>query len=423
MARSPSSVTTRNFEGQSALAPEASASHAPARDRDDAIPPRARHRVTFVISSLRAGGAERVLSRMANYWAEHGWPVTMVTLETTASDFYALHPAVERVGLGVSGNSSGIWEATRNNLHRIRMIRRAIQASRPEVVISFMVPTTIITLLAARMPRVPVIVSERMDPIRSPLPRIWHTLRRMTYPLAHAVVVQTPEAQSWADGFLRGEAVHVIPNPVSTSLRANATDMSNGVNLGEGWRHVMAVGRLDSQKGFDLLLRAFAVCRENRPGWKLTILGDGEERERLEALTTQLGIGADVQMPGTVPDTTPFLRRADLFVLSSRYEGFPNALLEAMALGIPVIATDCASGPKRIVRNDVDGLLVRSDDAPALANAMAALMDDEARRLRLAQHAADVTKRFEVRHIMGMWETVIDDILHSSTRNAGSAST
>jgi len=128
-------------------------------------------------------------------------------------------------------------------------------------------------------------------------------------------------------------------------------------------------------------------------------------------------------MPGTVADTTPFLRRADLFVLSSRYEGFPNALLEAMALGIPVIATDCASGPKRIVRNDVDGLLVRSDDAPALANAMAALMDDEARRLRLAQHAADVTKRFEVRHIMGMWETVIDDILHSSTRNAGSAST
>jgi glycosyltransferase involved in cell wall biosynthesis len=417
-------VTIRNFEAESALASEAaSVSHAAAHDRPDAPPPRARRRVTLVISSLRAGGAERVLSRMANYWAEHGWPVTMVTLEPTTNDFYALHPSVERVGLGVSKNSSGIWQAVRNNLHRIRMLRRAIRASRPDVVVSFMVPTTIITLLATRMWRLPVLVSERMDPVRSPVPKIWATLRRMTYPLAHAVVVQTPEAQSWADGFLRKEAVHVIPNPVSTSLRANATEMSNVANLDEGSRHVMGVGRLDSQKGFDLLLRAFAMCRENRPDWKLTILGDGEERERLEALTTQLGIGADVHMPGTVPDTTPFLRRANLFVLSSRYEGFPNALLEAMALGIPVIAADCASGPKRIVSHDVDGLLVPSDDAAALAAAMAALMDDEPRRLRLGQHAVDVTKRFAVDHVMGIWETVIDNIMEGSTSNAGSAST
>jgi glycosyltransferase involved in cell wall biosynthesis len=245
----------------------------------------------------------------------------------------------------------------------------------------------------------------------------------MTYPLAHAVVVQTPEAQSWADSFLRKEAVHVIPNPVSTSLRANAADVPIALNLGDGWRHVVAVGRMDSQKGFDLLLRAFAVCRERRPGWKLTILGDGEERERLEALTTQLGIEADVQMPGTVPDTTPFLRRADLYVLSSRYEGFPNALLEAMALGIPVIATDCASGPKRIVRHDVDGLLVRSDDAAALADAMAALMDDEPRRLRLGKHAVDVTKRFEVKRIMGVWESVIDDIVKRGPPNGPKVST
>jgi glycosyltransferase involved in cell wall biosynthesis len=355
---------------------------------------------------------------MANYWAERGWPVTMVTLEAATNDFYAVHPTVARVGLDVSGNSASIWQATRNNLHRVRALRRAIRASRPEVVISFMVPTTVITLLATRMQRVPVIVSERMDPIRSPLSKIWTALRRMTYPLAHAVVVQTPEAQSWADGFLRKEAVHVIPNPVSTSLRANPTDVANVVSsLGDGGRHVMAVGRLDSQKGFDLLLRAFAVCREARPDWKLTILGDGEERQRLEALVKELGVGAHVRMPGTVPDTTPFLRRADLFVLSSRYEGFPNALLEAMALGVPVIATDCASGPKRIVRHGVDGLLVRSDDATALADAMADLMDDEPRRLSMGELAVDVTKRFEVSRIMGIWETVIDDCLKRSTPN------
>jgi glycosyltransferase involved in cell wall biosynthesis len=356
---------------------------------------------------------------MANYWAERGWPVTIVTLEPTSSDFYALHPAVERVGLDVSGMSTTVWHAVRNNVQRVRALRRAIRASRPEIVISFMVPTTIVTLLAARTERVPVIVSERMDP-RAPLSRIWALLRRLTYRMAQAVVVQTPEAQAWADGFMRRDAVHVIPNPVATSLDAHASpDVANDVaEFDDGGGHVIGVGRMDAQKGFDLLLRAFAACHDRRPDWTLTILGDGEERPRLEALAEQLGIVPHVRLPGTVPDPTPFLRRADMFVLSSRYEGFPNALLEAMALGVPVVATD-TSGPRRIVRNDVDGLLVPSDDVRALADAMAALMDDEPRRLRLGENAMAVTKRFEISRVMGTWESVIDDIMNSGASRNG----
>jgi glycosyltransferase involved in cell wall biosynthesis len=349
----------------------------------------------------------------------------MITLEPTSSDFYSLAPAVERVALDVSGVSTSIWHATRNNLHRVRMLGRAIRASRPDVVIAFMVPTTVITLLAARRARVPVIVSERTDPARTPLRAIWALLRRMTYISAHAVVMQTPEARRWADGFLRKDAVHVIPNFASTSLRANgrldATDVVLAAD--DGGRHVMAMGRLDAQKGFDILLRAFAACRDKRPDWTLTILGEGEERQRLEALAMKLGILAHVRLPGTVSDPTPVLRRADLFVLSSRFEGFPNALLEAMSLGLPVIATDCPSGPGSIVRDDVDGLLVPNDDVAALTKAMATLMDDEPRRLRLGRRAVDVTERFEVHHIMGMWEAVIDNILKSSASDAGSAST
>jgi len=137
----------------------------------------------------------------------------------------------------------------------------------------------------------------------------------------------------------------------------------------------------------------------------------------------ELGIEPQVRLPGTLADPTPVLRRADLFVLSSRFEGFPNALLEAMSLGLPVIATDCASCPRRIIRDDVDGLLVASDDVAALANAIGTLMDDEPRRLRLGRNAVDVTKRFEVHHIMGIWESVIDDILKPSASSARSAST
>lgn len=411
-------MTARNLDGPSALAPRpASESRPTVRGRDESARPPANPRITFVISSLRAGGAERVLSRMANYWAERDWPVTMVTLEPASSDFYALHPAVERVGLDVSGMSTTVWRAVRSNLHRIRALRRAIRASRPEIVISFMVPTTVVTLLAARTERVPVIVSERMDP-RAPLSRMWAWLRRLTYPLAQAVVVQTLEARQWAHGFMRSDAVHVIPNPVSTSLRANASadvaDVAGEFDGGGG--HIIGVGRMDAQKGFDLLVRAFATCRDRRPGWTLTILGDGEERPRLKALAEQLGIAPHVRLPGTVPDPTPFLRRADLFVLSSRSEGFPNALLEAMALGVPVVATNCSSGPRLIVRDDVDGLLVPSDDVGALADAMAALMDDEPRRLRMGENAMAVNTRFEIDRVMQTWETVIDDILSGGAR-------
>jgi glycosyltransferase involved in cell wall biosynthesis len=189
-------------------------------------------------------------------------------------------------------------------------------------------------------------------------------------------------------------------------------DVANGVSETDNdGRHIVAMGRLEPVKGFDLLLRAFAACRDRHPDWTLTILGDGKERQRLEALAKELGITAHVRLPGTVADPTPVLRRADLFVLSSRFEGFPNALLEAMALGVPVVATDCAGG---IVRHDVDGLLVPRDDPSALADAMAVLMDDEPRRLRLSERAADVITRFEVHHVMGIWETVIDDVLKAS---------
>jgi GalNAc-alpha-(1->4)-GalNAc-alpha-(1->3)-diNAcBac-PP-undecaprenol alpha-1,4-N-acetyl-D-galactosaminyltransferase len=127
-------------------------------------------------------------------------------------------------------------------------------------------------------------------------------------------------------------------------------------------------------------------------------------------------------MPGYVSDPASVLREADLFVLASRYEGFPNALLEAMAVGLPVISTDCPYGPSHIVRNDVDGLLVPIDDAEALATAMAALMDDEPRRRRLGRRATEVTERFAVDRIMAMWESLVyDSVAHrlSAGRRVG----
>jgi glycosyltransferase involved in cell wall biosynthesis len=153
---------------------------------------------------------------------------------------------------------------------------------------------------------------------------------------------------------------------------------------------------------------AFAQLKERHPNWNLTILGEGPLRQVLESLRDQLGLTSRVFLLGYVRDTYYYLKKADLFVMCSRFEGFPNALCEAMACGIPVISTDCPSGPREIIRSGENGLLVQPEDVNALALAMDSLMSDEKERKRLGSRAVEVIERFSLEKIMRMWEEVLD---------------
>ena len=362
-------------------------------------------RITLVISSLSGGGAERVMSIMANYWAANGGRVTLVTLSSETTDCYALHPGVERVALGLMTPSERPWVALRNNLRRIRRLRRAIRRSRPEVVISFIHRMNVLTLLAVFGLRVPLIVSERTDARKHRIGHVWSTMRRLFYPKAHAVVVQSNAMRSWAETFVQEDRVYTIPNPV-----APPTASVGAVSLSPSGPRAVAMGRLGFEKGFDLLLRAFAKCAVDYPNWLLVLLGEGEERKRLTELATKLGIADRVRMPGLVREPVAILRGAGMFVLSSRYEGFPNALLEAMACGVPVVSFDCPSGPAEIVRDGVDGVLVPPEDVDALSAAMKHLMSDENERRRLASRASEVLQRFGVKKVMKAWETLVKEV-------------
>lgn len=357
-------------------------------------------RITLVIASLQAGGAERVLSVLASHWAGEGRQVTLITLASVDEDFYPLHPDVVRRGLGFMGISPHLVAAIRNNVLRLKRLRKEINASQPDVVMSFVDKTNVLTLAATIGLNIPVIASEHIDPRQHAIGAIWAGLRALLYPRAAAVVVLTEGVRGWAEGIVRPNAVHVIPNPVPTSSAA----YKYGAELRRSGPTITAMGRLSPQKGFDLLLRAFTLCAKHHPEWSLIILGEGEERGRLENLVRDLGIQSRVALPGCVSDPAKVLRGADLFVLASRYEGFPMALVEAMACELAVISTDCPSGPREIIRNGVDGMLVPPNDIDALAAAMTHLMAHREERHRLGMRAGEIVERFSIEKIIPLWD-------------------
>jgi glycosyltransferase involved in cell wall biosynthesis len=232
-----------------------------------------------------------------------------------------------------------------------------------------------------------------------PIAKCWARLRRVTYSWAEMIVVQSEAALKYFPASIQVRA-QVIPNPV---LPPPGYGISKDINK----LSLISAGRLDHQKGFDLLLEAFARVRDRHSEWTLTILGEGPKRRELESLRNELGLDSCVFLPGRVEDVYQRLKRADLFVMPSRYEGFPNALCEAMSCGLPAISTDCPSGPKDIIDDDVNGLLVVNEDVTALAEAMDRLMGSEVERNRLAERAPEVTSRFGLEKVMELWEDAL----------------
>ena len=362
-------------------------------------------RITLIISSLSAGGAERVMSYMANYWARKGWAVTLITISKMDNDFFPVDDSVVRVSLGLAEESSTAFDAILNNVKRLLSLRSAIRSSRPDVVISFMESVSVLTLLATRFTGIPVIVSEHNDPHQHDIGRVWTRLRALMYPQASAVVVLTQSVLGWAQKIVGERKTFVIPN----SITRNEQRITSG-ECEFPQPFVLAVGRLAYQKGYEYLLQSFKAVSQQFPEWSLVILGEGNERASLEAMVRALQIEDRVYLPGRHENPMSVMEQAQIFVMSSRYEGFPIALLEALACGAPSISFNCPSGPSEVIRHDIDGILVPQEDVSALTDAIVDLMAHPEKRKRLALRATEVMDRFGEERVMGMWEDIIKKI-------------
>ena len=352
--------------------------------------------IAFVVAGLGAGGAERVIAMLASAWVRSGRHVTVFAFDLETDPVYHdFDPRIRLVRLGGAGAPRGVFAV----IGRVRRLRAALLGLQPGIVISFLTKINAVTLLATLGTGLPAIVCERNNPRRQAAHPAWQVLLHRLYRRAAAIVIQTEASRECLPAAVAPRAV-VIANPIAPCTRAAVPADARPQTL-------VAVGRLEAQKGFDRLLTAFARVAPGNPDWRLIIWGEGPRRADLEGQAAALGLGRQFALPGLSPTPQGWLASAGVFVLSSHHEGFPNALGEAMAAGLPVIAFDCAYGPAEMIETGVSGLLVADGDTSGFAEGLQALMRQPALRARLAGAAGASMARFDPERILALWTDLV----------------
>lgn len=362
--------------------------------------------IMIVIHSLRGGGAERVTANLSDYWYRLGYQVSVVTQLDESNDVYSLSPGVNRYVMHTAHDSGGGLRGVWANWRRGRRLRALLKKHRPDCVLGMMTTSAVLCAIAARGLNIRTVAVEHTHPPKQTLPNAWEKLRQWGYQRVDVVVTLTHATAQWVRTHIPGAKVTVIPNAVSWPLK-NMEPMINARKEPERFR-LLAVGRYHSVKGFDRLIEAFALLAKYFPNWDLAIVGDGPERHALAEQIRGLNLQSRVRLVGQVGNMQDWYQSADLYVLSSRYEGLSNTLLEAMACGVPAVAVDCDVGPREIIRNGLDGILVNPpDDIEALAAHLSDMMARPLKRAAIARRAVDVRDRFSVPRVMLQWEKVL----------------
>lgn len=318
----------------------------------------------FVVPSLTTGGAERVVSVLANGLVAAGQKVTVLIYFDTQTK-YELDNRVDLI------NFSGGDECVYNNMNyycRLTKLHRYIYDANPDFIIPFLYHVCIQVLVAAFGFRKRIIQTIRNNPRLFPDSLLQRWLRNSFLLASPKIMVQNNEQKNMFPSFLKRK-MFVLPNPVSNDfLKSTRTEPNNFL--------IVAVGRLTEQKNFTLVIKAVKCIVNVYPNIRLNIYGDGPLRSSLDDLVKQLNLEANVFLMGRSENVKKILENASLFVLSSNFEGMPNALLEAMAIGVPCISTKCSTGPMELIENGKDGLLVDVDNIEEMVNAFKFMIEN-----------------------------------------------
>jgi glycosyltransferase involved in cell wall biosynthesis len=357
--------------------------------------------IFLLISAMEDGGAERVAATLVSAWADRGDTVTLVaTYSGRGTCNFPLSPKVNLVYLADLANKKG--NRVQTYFARIMALRALIRDRQPDVLVSFLTNVNNMTILASRGLGVPVILSEQTNPLADGRSELMRLACRLLYPYADAVTLLTGGVVTQFTQMVpRVRNLAVVPNPLPAELLTQERPPADA----SGRKRLIAVGRLHTVKQFDLLVTAFSTLAPHFPDWDLWIWGEGPERASLDAQVVELGMGERVFLPGRTLTPWVEMARAQVFVLSSRLEGLPMAMMEAMALGLPCVSFDCPSGPRELTQGGEDGVLVPPGDAGTLAEALSRVLADEPLREELGKRAAlSIQKRYSLQKVLRLWD-------------------
>ena len=361
-------------------------------------------KIAFVISYMQSGGSERVVANLTNEFVNLGHEAYILMIDCAESDsHYNLDDRVHLKALTKNGN--GIHSMRWISIYaKYLSLRQCVKEIMPDVVISLPTDAHIFTFLACRGLNIPYIVSERNNPTKYSEGRVKHVLRDYAFKKADGCVFQTRGARECYPKHI-GSKSRIIPNPTVLSY------IPNGVIKRD--KKIAAMGRLVDEKNYALMINAFSLFLDKNQGYKLIICGEGLMRDSLKQLVDALGLSSSVKFVGNLKNPHEQIYNATAYVLSSNSEGMPNALLEAMALGIPSVSTNCPpGGPADLIENNENGILVPVGDAAAMANALDRIANDPEFANKLSANSLKMREKHSVANIARLWLEYIETLVH-----------
>ena len=350
--------------------------------------------IACMISSLIKGGSERVMCNLADYFVQQGNKVTLVT-QYQREDEYPLNPKVKRILSQITEAEMG-GNRISNFIRRFQKLRNIWKTEKPDAILVFIGKNNFMALLTAWGLHIPVVVSVRADPNQEYPNRWMRFMARHLFKKAAGVVLQTRECMEFFPKAVKRKSV-ILHNPVNEVFFENPYE-------GEREHTIVTVGRIDENKNQALLLRAFAQIAENYPDYRIILYGRGDQEENLKQLARNLGLADQITFAGNASDVADQIKKAGVFVLTSNTEGMPNALLEAMVLGLPVIATDCpCGGPRDLIEDGVNGILTPVGDADKMKENLQHILNDLQNALHMGQTARETTAIYREKIVYREW--------------------
>jgi glycosyltransferase involved in cell wall biosynthesis len=349
-------------------------------------------KITFLNSNIGYGGASKILVGIANYLSDDN-QVTIVTYENNEVLQY------------VSDNINIVHLQTTNNkriirrFHQFRKIKNYLKENKPDILIAFLSYSKVYAVLSKLFIKTKVILSERGDP--SKVKGLSSKLFNFIYNFSDGFVFQTQGAMDFYGRRIKNKSV-IIPNPVFADKNWIPYE-------GERKKVIVNVARFElKQKRQDVLLEAFAKITDKFPEYKLVLYGDGEDKDIIEDIIEKLNIKDRVVLAGVTNNVYEAIKKAELFVLSSDYEGIPNAVIEAMSMGVPVISTDCSPGGARLlIENGKNGIKTERGNSDILAGAIVYMLENKDKAKQMSVEALKITEKFSEEKIYKMWENYL----------------